>query len=407
MGDMGNIYDENPTLERFRDYLKIPTVKGYGNHARCISFLRTCCDQLGFTAEIVELEDGNPILYTSFQGSDKSLPALLLNSHYDVVPAVDAMWTVSPFGADMTENGNIYARGTQDMKCVGMQYLEALSRLKASGYVPMRSIYVLFVPDEETGGEKGMGLFAATELLKSWHVGFIMDEGLANPSDTFLVFNGERSIRVLKFFFKGSAGHGSRFIKNSVGEKISKFLQILYKFRSEQEEKLENGGSCISLGEVSTCNLTMASGGVTYNVVPTEFELTVDFRLATDIEIHDFEAMLDKWVAESGQDVSWGYRFPNSVLKDHSKTELNPETNPFWRAFLNACDKLKIETQVRIFPAAADSRHLRLYGYDCIGFSPMNNTPTLLHDHDEFINKDVYLRGIKIYETIITSLSSC
>lgn len=39
-----------------------------------------------------------------------------------------------------------------------------------------------------------------------------------------------------------------------------------------------------------------------------------------------------------------------------------------------------------------------------LGFMPMPNTPILLHDHDEFINADVYLNGIKIYKEIIRNV---
>lgn len=45
-------------------------------------------------------------------------------------------------------------------------------------------------------------------------------------------------------------------------------------------------------------------------------------------------------------------------------------------------------------------------GYPAIGFSPMNNTPILLHDHDEFLNENVFLRGIEIYCEIITALGN-
>ena len=45
-------------------------------------------------------------------------------------------------------------------------------------------------------------------------------------------------------------------------------------------------------------------------------------------------------------------------------------------------------------------------GYPAIGFSPMNNTPILLHDHDEFLNESVFLRGIEIYCEIITALGN-
>ncbi|VDM80867.1 unnamed protein product [Strongylus vulgaris] len=45
-------------------------------------------------------------------------------------------------------------------------------------------------------------------------------------------------------------------------------------------------------------------------------------------------------------------------------------------------------------------------GHRAIGFSPMINTPSLLHDHDEYLNEDVFLRGVKIYETLIDNLAS-
>ena len=36
----------------------------------------------------------------------------------------------------------------------------------------------------------------------------------------------------------------------------------------------------------------------------------------------------------------------------------------------------------------------------------MNNTPILLHDHNEFLNENVFLRGIEIYCEIITALGN-
>lgn len=59
-----------------------------------------------------------------------------------------------PFGAEMDANGNIYARGAQDMKSVGMQYLAAIRALKRDGVEKFkRTVHVLYVPDEELGGK--------------------------------------------------------------------------------------------------------------------------------------------------------------------------------------------------------------------------------------------------------------
>lgn len=36
----------------------------------------------------------------------------------------------------------------------------------------------------------------------------------------------------------------------------------------------------------------------------------------------------------------------------------------------------------------------------------MNNTPVLLHDNNEFLNKDVFLRGIEIYMKLIPAIAN-
>ena len=65
---------------------------------------------------------------------------------------------------------------------------------------------------------------------------------------------------------------------------------------------------------------------------------------------------------------------------------------------------LKVEPQ--IFTGGTDSRYIRQVGIPALGFSPMNNTPVLLHDHDEFIKADTYLQGIEIYKKIIENLAN-
>lgn len=59
------------------------------------------------------------------------------------------LWEHDPFGAQIDSQGNIYARGSQDMKCVGIQYLEAIRRLKESGDKLERTIHLSFVPGKE------------------------------------------------------------------------------------------------------------------------------------------------------------------------------------------------------------------------------------------------------------------
>lgn len=59
-----------------------------------------------------------------------------------------------------------------------------------------------------------------------------------------------------------------------------------------------------------------------------------------------------------------------------------------------------------MFPAATDSRFLRQLGIPALGFSPMNNTEILLHEHNESLHRDVFLKGIDVYTTILQDLFS-
>lgn len=36
----------------------------------------------------------------------------------------------------------------------------------------------------------------------------------------------------------------------------------------------------------------------------------------------------------------------------------------------------------------------------------MNHTPLLLHDHNEYLNKDIFLKGITIYQELILNLAN-
>lgn len=73
--------------------------------------------------------------------------------------------------------------------------------------------------------------------------------------------------------------------------------------------------------------------------------------------------------------------------------------------FLCLCLCRKLDIRPQIFPGRTDSCFIREVGIPALGFSPLNHTPVLLHDHDEFVAADVYLRGIDIYVQLIEALA--
>ncbi|KAK6060171.1 hypothetical protein COOONC_02174 [Cooperia oncophora] len=80
--------------------------------------------------------------------------------------------------------------------------------------------------------------------------------------------------------------------------------------------------------------------------------------------------------------------------------------DPYWKAFHSALAEEHCPYQKEIFTGGTDSRFVRKLGYRAIGFSPMNNTKVLLHDHNECIHEKVFLRGVEIYARIIDKLGN-
>lgn len=165
------------TVSRFQQFLQINTAQPTPQYYEAADFLISQAKSLSLEFQTIEFVEGKPLVLLKWPGSNSDLPAILLYSHTDVVPSEVNKWTYHPFSAHVDHNGNIYARGSQDMKCVGMQYLEAVRRLKASGFQPLRSIYLAFAPDEEIGGHDGAEKFAESEIFDKLNVGVVLDEG--------------------------------------------------------------------------------------------------------------------------------------------------------------------------------------------------------------------------------------
>lgn len=112
---------EASAVTRFRDYLRIPTVHPEPDYKPVADWLVKQGHEVGLQVEVHELSPGKHMVLMSWIGTEPALPSIQLNSHVDVVPAEADKWMYHPFSAEKTGNGDIFARGSQDMKCVGMQ----------------------------------------------------------------------------------------------------------------------------------------------------------------------------------------------------------------------------------------------------------------------------------------------
>ncbi|XP_005089280.1 aminoacylase-1 [Aplysia californica] len=392
---------ENPAVSRFREYLRINTMQPTPDYDAALAYLKKQADEIGLEFRVLESGvENRPIGLMTWKGTKPELQAILLTSHMDVVPVFPDKWTHEPFSADKDDNGDIYARGSQDMKCVSSWYLEAIRRFKAEGRTFTRTIHLSFTSDEEIGSLPSKG-FSESKAFKDLNIRFGLDEGIASPGNTMRVFYGERSIWWMKIKCEGQPGHASMFIENTAAKKLQFIINKFLGFRDEQEKKFKANPNA-GIGAVTTVNMTMLEGGVQPNVVPAELSATFDMRIPPTTDFAALKATIQQWCEEAGTQVSVEFL----VYGENTEMVKISKDNPWWEAFSSACKAVEIEIQPEIFPAGTDSRFFRKAGVDMIGFSPMNNTPILLHDHDERLNEKVFLRGIDIYCGIIPALAN-
>lgn len=200
-------------------------------------------------------------------------------------------------------------------------------------------------------------------------------------------------------------GHASR-IPEGGDTAVVKLLTVvnrLLAMREEQRALLESDPT-LELGNVDTINLTRLGGGLAENIIPSELSAKFTMRLSARWTRNEAIQAVQRVCAEVGPGVQLFSPYLGAEYGDVTPTTcLNPN-NIWWTTFKGTCDRIGVRLQTKIFPACTDSRYLRQIGIPAFGFSPMNHTPILLHDHNEFLNEAVFLQGIGIYEALLADI---
>merc|ERR1712130_176491 len=130
--------------------------------------------------------------------------------------------------------------------------------------------------------------------------------------------------------------------------------------------------------------------------------LTFDIRITPTTDIVQFEKNIRQWMGEAGSGLELDFiqKFTDQTLTSTA------EDDPWYSALTRAFNKHQLKVSPVVCPGGTDMRYLRQVGISAIGFSPMNHTPILLHDHDEFLNEKIFLKGIDIFVDIVSSLAN-
>ena len=176
--------DADGVAERLAGALRIRTLSVPGGPEDEATFLELH-DYLAVTWPVAhatltrEVVGGLSLLY-AWQGTDPSLPPLLLLGHLDTVPvdpAAEASWTRPPFSGEVAD-GFVWGRGALDDKGQVVAQLEAVEALLVEGFRPRRTVLLAYGHDEEIGGRRGAGEIAALLEARGVRASLVLDEGM-------------------------------------------------------------------------------------------------------------------------------------------------------------------------------------------------------------------------------------
>lgn len=242
----------NEALERFAGGIRIPTVStevyentNFEPFDRFKAYLPEVYPAIYEAMDTLTINNYGLVFH--WKGKDSSKKPILFLSHYDVVPVigyeddnqeylpvdivfqpedevapssddVHTSWDYPPFSGAVAR-GNIYGRGTLDMKCMLFSVLEAANTLLEEGFQPEQDIWFAFGHDEEVGGRQGAVKIAAYFKEQNMTFDAIYDEGgiIAAPGSALetidrpiaLVGQGEKGFLTLRLTVHGLGGHSS------------------------------------------------------------------------------------------------------------------------------------------------------------------------------------------------------
>jgi acetylornithine deacetylase/succinyl-diaminopimelate desuccinylase-like protein len=438
--DWGKIKEEAVTI--LSDYIKVDTTNPPGKETAGARYLQGLLEREGFSATVLESQPGRGNLICTLQGKDGLSPLVLLH-HMDVVPAEAEKWMHSPYSGAVVD-GEVWGRGAQDCKSLGVIELLAFLLLKREGIQPKRDIVYMATADEETGGKWGVGwLFQIhPKMMKAEYV---INEGggvgmLVGQRHVYTCQTAEKGICWLKLTFRGRPGHGSVPHDDNCIVKMAKAVERISSYRSrlrhtpttedfikgiaeEQrfprsffikqllnplfstavQKRIPDPGLKGLVGAIlrNTFVPTVVQGGQKTNVIPSECSCQVDCRILPGVTPEMIKTEL--------RDLLFDFRdFEIEILQTSPASESGTD-NALYPALERTLKQMDPKAKMipTMLPGATDSRYFRDQGTAAYGFQP---TPPLdnlseylsrVHGHDERIDTESLLFGTRVlYEVL-------
>ena len=419
-----------------RDLIRFDTTnwgEGKSNgETEAAEYLGGLLEGLGLKPTYVDAAPGRTSVVARVEGTDSSLPALVVHGHTDVVPADPDNWSVDPFAGEVKDD-MLWGRGAVDMKNMDAMMIGALTDILGAGKQPHRDLVIAFFSDEENGGVFGSHhlvkhnpeLFAGATEAISEVGGYSVT---LNGQRAYLLQTGEKALIWIKLIARGTAAHGSRVIHNNAVTKLAEAVAkvgrrdwpIHLTATTEQlvgelarimdvdptvvgpEQVVLSTGTAAGFIQASlrtTTNPTLLKAGYKHNVIPDVAEALIDIRTLAGEE----DAVLAEIRALVGDDIE--------IVTLHRDIGLEtPFDGPLVEAMIGALHAEDPEAPVLpyLLSGGTDNKALSTLGITGYGFAPLQlpadlDFPALFHGVDERVPLDALVFGRRVLGDLLTN----
>ncbi|GAA1879423.1 M20/M25/M40 family metallo-hydrolase [Paeniglutamicibacter psychrophenolicus] len=409
----------------------------YGNNEgagerKAAEYVSELIHEVGLEATVLESAQGRANVVTRIEGTDKSLPALIVHGHLDVVPAFKDEWSVDPFGAEI-KDGMIWGRGAVDMKDMDAMILAVMRQMQRDGIRPRRDLVFAFFADEEAGGDYGARWMVENhpELFEGATEAISEVGGFSATIDgkrAYLLQTAEKGIAWLKLTATGRAGHGSQINEANavtrlasaitrIGEHdwpisytdttraflegVSEMTGIEFTEDNPQVLLNELGNVARFVGATlqNTANPTVLSAGYKHNVIPGAAEALLDVRTLPG----QHEAVMETLRALAGPDVELSSLHLDRALEV-------PFAGGLVDSMVAALNREDPEAVVLpyMLSGGTDNKALSRLGITGFGFAPLRLPAELdftgmFHGVDERVPVDSLKFGTRVLRDLLTT----
>jgi acetylornithine deacetylase/succinyl-diaminopimelate desuccinylase family protein len=356
-----------------------------------------CADRIASRLRELELDVATPnpsgvgpcVLGTFGSGGR----ALYFSGHYDVVPAQER----SQF-EPAVRKGNLFGRGTADMKGGIAAMAFAVRALAAAGFQPKGRIVSVSVPDEETSGPNGTVALIAAGLVERDAIGMLTMEPTSG-----VVWNANRGVISARITVLGRPAHVGLHFRG-----VNAFRGMLTVASMFEELEREVSGRVTRFHvepEAARRSVLLLggelAGGHNFNVVPDRVSFTVDRRTNPE-EDFDTERQRLFDVVEAAK--ARGVDCELEIFQE-GRSAATAADDALGRSLANGIRRVTgREARFELCPGVLETRHYAAFGIPALAYGP--GLLSVSHGPDEFVSIERLLECAEIYALTAVQLLS-